>query len=69
MINHTFLPQEKDNWSGIARTVDRLCFYVVTPVMTLGTIFIFTMANYNQPPALPFMGDTFTYTEANKRFL
>lgn len=61
--------EEKDNWSGIARTVDRLCFYVVTPVMTLGTIFIFTMANYNQPPALPFMGDTFTYTEENKRFL
>ncbi|ROL42689.1 Acetylcholine receptor subunit delta [Anabarilius grahami] len=60
--------EEKDNWSGIARTVDRLCFFVVTPVMTLGTIFIFMMANYNQPPVLPFQGDSFTYTEENKRF-
>lgn len=63
-----FLLQEKDNWSGIARTVDRLCFFVVTPVMTLGTICIFMMANYNQPPVLPFQGDPFTYTEENKRF-
>ncbi|XP_067290738.1 acetylcholine receptor subunit delta [Pseudorasbora parva] len=61
--------EEKDNWSGIARTVDRLCFFVVTPVMTIGTIFIFMMANYNQPPALPFQGDSFTYTEENKRYL
>uniref|UniRef100_A0A671QLC2 Acetylcholine receptor subunit delta n=1 Tax=Sinocyclocheilus anshuiensis TaxID=1608454 RepID=A0A671QLC2_9TELE len=61
--------EEKDNWSGIARTVDRLCFYVVTPVMTLGTICIFLMGIYNQPPALPFQGDTFTYTEENKRLI
>uniref|UniRef100_A0A9J7XV48 Cholinergic receptor, nicotinic, delta (muscle) n=1 Tax=Cyprinus carpio carpio TaxID=630221 RepID=A0A9J7XV48_CYPCA len=59
---------EKDNWSGIARTVDRLCFYVVTPIMTLGTICIFLMGIYNQPPVLPFQGDTFTYTEESKRF-
>uniref|UniRef100_A0A8C2A8U2 Acetylcholine receptor subunit delta n=1 Tax=Cyprinus carpio TaxID=7962 RepID=A0A8C2A8U2_CYPCA len=60
--------EEKDNWSGIARTVDRLCFYVVTPIMTLGTICIFLMGIYNQPPVLPFQGDTFTYTEESKRF-
>ncbi|KAG1944043.1 acetylcholine receptor subunit epsilon [Pimephales promelas] len=60
--------EEKDNWSGIARTVDRLCFFLVTPVMTLGTIFIFMMANYNQPPSLPFEGDSFTYVEENKRY-
>ncbi|CAB1341015.1 unnamed protein product, partial [Coregonus sp. 'balchen'] len=36
--------EEKDNWSGIARTVDRLCLFLVTPVMTAGTIIIFLMA-------------------------
>ncbi|XP_051970011.1 acetylcholine receptor subunit delta [Xyrauchen texanus] len=60
--------EEKDNWSGIARTVDRLCFYLVTPVMTLGTICIFLMGTLNHPPVLPFMGDTFTYKVENKRF-
>uniref|UniRef100_A0A8C2IHY6 Acetylcholine receptor subunit delta n=1 Tax=Cyprinus carpio TaxID=7962 RepID=A0A8C2IHY6_CYPCA len=68
MHNKNDYNEEKDNWSGIARTVDRLCFYVITPVMTLGTICIFLMGIYNQPPALPFQGDTFTYTEENKRF-
>ncbi|XP_062841291.1 acetylcholine receptor subunit delta [Trichomycterus rosablanca] len=61
--------EEKDNWSGIARTVDRLCFYIVTPVMTLGTICIFLMGIYNHPPPLPFEGDSFTYREADRRFL
>ncbi|XP_036410261.1 acetylcholine receptor subunit delta-like [Megalops cyprinoides] len=61
--------EEKDNWSGIARTVDWLCFYVVTVVMLLGTFFIFMMGIYNQPPVLPFEGDPYSYLEANKRFL
>uniref|UniRef100_A0AAY4AN81 Acetylcholine receptor subunit delta n=1 Tax=Denticeps clupeoides TaxID=299321 RepID=A0AAY4AN81_9TELE len=61
--------EEKDNWSGIARTVDRLCFFLVTPVMTLGTVFIFLMGIYNHPPPLPFEGDTFNYLEENKRYV
>ncbi|KAF7691580.1 acetylcholine receptor subunit delta [Silurus meridionalis] len=61
--------EEKDNWSGIARTVDRLCFYIVTPIMTIGTIFIFLMGNYNHPPPLPFEGDSFTYREEDRRFI
>ncbi|XP_028289815.1 acetylcholine receptor subunit delta [Gouania willdenowi] len=61
--------EEKDNWSGIARTVDRLCLFLVTPVMTLGTIIIFMMGQYNHPPHLPFNGDTHDYTEAHKRLL
>lgn len=61
--------QEKDNWSGIARTVDRLCLFLVTPVMTLGTIIIFLMGLCNHPPALPFKGDPHDYTEASARLL
>uniref|UniRef100_A0A673MI55 Acetylcholine receptor subunit delta-like n=1 Tax=Sinocyclocheilus rhinocerous TaxID=307959 RepID=A0A673MI55_9TELE len=69
MHDKNYYNGEKDNWSGIARTVDRLCFYVVTPVMTLGTICIFLTGIYNQPPVLPFQADPFTYTEENKHFL
>ncbi|KAG7487360.1 hypothetical protein MATL_G00022420 [Megalops atlanticus] len=61
--------EEKDNWSGIARTVDRLCLFLVTPVMTLGTIVIFIMGVYNHPPPLPFKGDPYNYLEENKRYL
>ncbi|XP_060717636.1 acetylcholine receptor subunit delta-like [Tachysurus vachellii] len=61
--------EEKDNWSGIARTVDRLCFFIVTPIMTIGTICIFLTGIYNHPPPIPFEGDSFTYREADKRFI
>uniref|UniRef100_A0A6Q2Z8G3 Cholinergic receptor, nicotinic, delta (muscle) n=1 Tax=Esox lucius TaxID=8010 RepID=A0A6Q2Z8G3_ESOLU len=61
--------EEKDNWSGIARTVDRLCFFLVTPVMTVGTIVIFLMGIYNHPPPLPFEADPYNYLEENKRFV
>ncbi len=61
--------QEKDNWSGIARTVDRLCLFLVTPVMTLGTIIIFLMGICNNPPHLPFKGDPHDYREENPRLL
>ncbi|KAJ3611798.1 hypothetical protein NHX12_021812 [Muraenolepis orangiensis] len=59
--------EEKDNWSGIARTVDRLCLFLVTPVMTLGTIVIFLMGYYNHPPPLPFAGDAHDYKEDSAR--
>ncbi|XP_030623429.1 acetylcholine receptor subunit delta [Chanos chanos] len=61
--------EEKDNWSGIARTVDRLCLFLVTPVMTLGTIAIFLMGIYNHPPPLPFEDDPFNYLEESKRYI
>ncbi|XP_062335238.1 acetylcholine receptor subunit delta [Osmerus eperlanus] len=60
--------EEKDNWSGIARTVDRLCLFLVTPVMTAGTIVIFLMGIYNHPPPLPFEGDPYDYKEDNPRY-
>ncbi|XP_037311827.2 acetylcholine receptor subunit delta [Pungitius pungitius] len=61
--------EEKDNWSGIARTVDRLCLFLVTPVMTFGTIIIFLMGICNTPPHLPFQGDSHDYKEENYRLL
>ncbi|TWW53297.1 Acetylcholine receptor subunit delta [Takifugu flavidus] len=59
------LNMEKDNWSGIARTVDRLCLFLVTPVMTFGTVIIFLRGICNQPPHLPFKGDPHDSREEN----
>ncbi|KAM9713193.1 acetylcholine receptor subunit delta [Menidia menidia] len=69
MRNKNDYNEEKDNWSGIARTVDRLCLFLVTPVMTLGTIIIFLMGICNHPPRLPFQGDPHDYMEENARLV
>uniref|UniRef100_A0A7N8XU55 Cholinergic receptor, nicotinic, delta (muscle) n=1 Tax=Mastacembelus armatus TaxID=205130 RepID=A0A7N8XU55_9TELE len=69
MRNKNDYNEEKDNWSGIARTVDRLCLFLVTPVMTFGTIIIFLMGICNHPPHLPFKGDSHDYREENPRLL
>ncbi|MEE6508920.1 hypothetical protein FKM82_023418 [Ascaphus truei] len=61
--------EEKDNWYRIARTVDRLCLFLVTPVMIIGTMWIFLGGVFNHPPPLPFAGDPFDYTIENKRLL
>ncbi|XP_044532461.1 acetylcholine receptor subunit delta isoform X2 [Gracilinanus agilis] len=61
--------EEKDSWSRVARTVDRLCLFVVTPLMSLGTAWILLQGIYNQPPLQPFPGDPFTYAEEDKRFI
>lgn len=49
--------------------MDRLCLFLVTPVMTAGTIVIFLMGIYNHPPPLPFEGDPYNYLEENKRYV
>ncbi|TWW62440.1 Acetylcholine receptor subunit delta [Takifugu flavidus] len=61
--------KEKDNWSGITRTVDRLCLFLVTPVMTFGTLIIFLRGICNQPPHLPFKGAPHDSREENPRLL
>ena len=61
--------QEKDCWSRVARTVDRLCLFVVTPIMVVGTAWIFLQGAYNTPPEQPFPGDAFSYREQDKRFI
>ncbi|XP_023577978.1 acetylcholine receptor subunit delta isoform X2 [Octodon degus] len=60
---------EKDSWNQVARTVDRLCLFVVTPVMVVGTAWIFLQGIYNQPPPQPFPGDPFSYDERDRRFI
>lgn len=61
--------EEKDCWNRVARTVDRLCLFVVTPIMVVGTAWIFLQGAYNQPPPQPFPGDPFSYLEKDKRFI
>ncbi|KAG8445044.1 hypothetical protein GDO86_009982 [Hymenochirus boettgeri] len=61
--------EEKDNWYRIARTVDRLCLFLVTPVMIIGTLWIFLGGAYNYPPSLPFPGDPFDYTKEHRRLI
>lgn len=61
--------QEKDNWYRVARTVDRLCLFVVTPIMLIGTLWIFLGGAYNQPPTYPFAGDPYDYKEGHKRLI
>ncbi|XP_039908412.1 acetylcholine receptor subunit delta isoform X2 [Simochromis diagramma] len=69
MRNKNEYNEEKDNWSGIARTVDRLCLFLITPVMIFGTIIIFLMGACNSPPRLPFEGDPHDYMENHARLL
>uniref|UniRef100_A0A8B9QJP8 Cholinergic receptor nicotinic delta subunit n=1 Tax=Apteryx owenii TaxID=8824 RepID=A0A8B9QJP8_APTOW len=60
---------EKDNWYRVARTVDRLCLFLITPMLLVGTLWIFLMGIYNHPPPLPFAGDPYDYCEENKRYI
>ncbi|KAG8515595.1 Acetylcholine receptor subunit delta [Galemys pyrenaicus] len=61
--------EEKDSWNLVACTVDRLCLFVVTPIMVVGTAWIFLQGAYNQPPPQPFPGDPFSYQEQDRRFI
>ncbi|NWR78247.1 ACHD protein, partial [Centropus unirufus] len=61
--------EEKDNWNQVARTLDRLCLFIVTPTLVVATLWIFLMGIYNHPPPLPFAGDPHDYREENKRFI
>ncbi|NXS14437.1 ACHD protein, partial [Neodrepanis coruscans] len=60
--------EETDNWNRVARTLDRLCLFLITPMLVVGTLWIFLMGIYNHPPPLPFAGDPYNYREENKRF-
>ncbi|XP_051873860.1 acetylcholine receptor subunit delta [Pristis pectinata] len=59
--------EEVESWNLVAQTIDRLCMFIITPVMIFGTIFIFVMGNLNHPPPLPFEGDPFEYSSDRPR--
>uniref|UniRef100_A0A4W6E9A3 Cholinergic receptor, nicotinic, gamma n=1 Tax=Lates calcarifer TaxID=8187 RepID=A0A4W6E9A3_LATCA len=59
-----FFLQENEEWFLVARVIDRVCFIVMTMVFFIGTIGIFLMGHFNQPPSSPFPGDP----KKNQRF-
>lgn len=58
---HLTQPQENEEWFLVARVIDRVCFIVMVLVFFIGTIGIFLMGHFNQPPATPFPGDPKKY--------
>lgn len=56
-----FTPQENEEWFLVARVIDRVCFIVMALVSFIGTIGIFLMGHFNQPPSSPFLGDPKNY--------
>ncbi|XP_037643008.1 acetylcholine receptor subunit gamma [Sebastes umbrosus] len=52
---------ENEEWFLVARVVDRVCFIVMVSVFFIGTIGIFLMGHFNQPPSSPFPGDPKKY--------
>lgn len=58
---HLTQPQENEEWFLVARVIDRVCFIVMVLVFFIGTIGIFLMGHFNQPPSTPFPGDPKKY--------
>nr|XP_046264124.1 acetylcholine receptor subunit gamma isoform X2 [Scatophagus argus] len=52
---------ENEEWFLVARVIDRVCFIVMSLVFFIGTIGIFLMGHFNQPPSSPFPGDPKMY--------
>ncbi|KAM9350123.1 acetylcholine receptor subunit gamma [Symphorus nematophorus] len=52
---------ENEEWFLVARVIDRVCFIVMALVFFIGTIGIFLMGHFNQPPSSPFQGDPKKY--------
>ncbi|XP_029929900.1 acetylcholine receptor subunit gamma [Myripristis murdjan] len=52
---------ENEEWFLVARVIDRVCFIVMALVFFIGTIGIFLMGHFNQPPSTPFLGDPRRY--------
>lgn len=53
--------QENEEWFLVARVIDRVCFLVMASVFFIGTIGVFLMGHFNQPPSTPFPGDAKMY--------
>ncbi|XP_078058180.1 acetylcholine receptor subunit delta isoform X1 [Mustelus asterias] len=59
--------EEVDSWNRVAHTLDRLCMFIITPIMICATFVIFMMGSLNHPPPLPFEGDPFEYSADRPR--
>lgn len=53
--------QENEEWFLVGRVIDRVCFLVIATVFFIGTVGIFLMGHFNQPPSSPFPGDSKSY--------
>ncbi|XP_057714130.1 acetylcholine receptor subunit gamma isoform X1 [Corythoichthys intestinalis] len=52
---------ENEEWIRVARVIDRVCFIVMALLFFAGTITIFLLGHFNQPPPTPFLGDPKKY--------
>ncbi|XP_077413740.1 acetylcholine receptor subunit gamma [Vanacampus margaritifer] len=52
---------ENDEWIRVARVIDRVCFIVMALLFFVGTIAIFLLGHFNQPPSSPFLEDPKKY--------
>ncbi|KAM3605393.1 uncharacterized protein V6R79_024837 [Siganus canaliculatus] len=52
---------ENEEWFLIGRVIDRICFIIMSLVFFIGTIGIFLMGHFNQPPSFPFLDDPRMY--------
>uniref|UniRef100_A0A8C5SMM0 Cholinergic receptor nicotinic gamma subunit n=1 Tax=Laticauda laticaudata TaxID=8630 RepID=A0A8C5SMM0_LATLA len=48
---------ENEEWILVGRVIDRVCFLLMASVFIFGTVGVFLMAQFNQAPAVPFVGD------------
>uniref|UniRef100_A0A3Q3K293 Cholinergic receptor, nicotinic, gamma n=1 Tax=Monopterus albus TaxID=43700 RepID=A0A3Q3K293_MONAL len=58
-----------EEWFLVARVIDRVCFIFMSLLFFIGTIGIFLMAHFNQPPSLPFLGDPKKYAPSSNQSL
>uniref|UniRef100_A0A674AG04 Cholinergic receptor, nicotinic, gamma n=1 Tax=Salmo trutta TaxID=8032 RepID=A0A674AG04_SALTR len=52
---------ENEEWFLVGRVIDRVCFIAMALSFFMGTIGIFLMGHFNQPPSVPFPGDPRKY--------
>ncbi|XP_053186680.1 acetylcholine receptor subunit gamma [Scomber japonicus] len=52
---------ENEEWFLVARVIDRVCFLAMALAFFIGTVGIFLMGHFNQPPSSPFFGDPKKY--------
>ncbi|XP_061878754.1 acetylcholine receptor subunit gamma [Entelurus aequoreus] len=58
---HNIFQNENEEWFLVARVIDRVCFIVMALLFFIGTIGVFLMGHFNQPPSSPFLGDPKKY--------